>query len=114
MHNYPLQSDDAWIWLIVERGKETVQICRECQLIMHAASKLEQYSIPLVKDLFSAFSGDNSFYKAENESSEWTERTGYFTELDFKQYVVLNTHKSPFDTTVYHLDGNYIPGKEFL
>ena len=205
MHNYPLRSDDARIWLIVERGKETMQICRDCQLIMHAAAVFHSSCQRFVL---------NFFNEAKYESSESTERTGWglqavcgdkhsqksfrynclplgwelhtrqgiviigyyvyqsathrpcleawqgdsanlqgllahnacsiplllskicsqpfletthFTKLkmsqaneqkeldrDFKQYMVLNTHKSPFDTTVYHLDGNYIPGKEFL
>ena len=50
---------------MMKRDKETVHICGDYKLTVNASSKLEQYPIPRVEDLFSALSGGKYFSKLD-------------------------------------------------
>ena len=77
---------------VLKRDKETVRICGDYKLTVNAASKLEQYPIPRVEDLFSALSGGKYFTKLDmSQAYQQIE-----LDEDSKQYVVINTHKGLF------------------
>ena len=84
-----------WAALIVpvmKSDKESVRICGDYKLTVNAASKLEQYPIPRVKDLFATVAGGKFFTKLDMS------HVYQQIELDnvSKQYVVINTHKGIF------------------
>ena len=72
--------------------KESVRICGDYKLTVNVASKLEQYPIPRVEDLFATVAGGKFFTKLDMSHAYQQ------IELDdaSKQYVVINTHKGLF------------------
>ena len=76
----------------MKHDKETVHICGDHKLTVNAASKLEQYPIPRVEDLFSSLSGGKYFSKLDmSRAYQQIEQ-----EEDSKQSVVINTHTGLF------------------
>ena len=77
---------------VMKRDKETVRICGDYKLTVNTASKLEQYPIPQIEDLFAALSG-GQYFSTLDMSQAYQQ-----IELDdeSKQYVVINTHKGLF------------------
>ena len=77
---------------VMKRDKESVRICGDYKLTVNVASKLEQYPIPHVEDLFAAVAGGKFFTKLDMSHAYQQ------IELDntSKQYVVINTHKGLF------------------
>ena len=74
---------------VMKHDKETVRICRDYKVTVIAATKLEQYPIPHVEDLFSALSG-GKYYSKLDMSRAYQQIN---LEEDSKQFVVINTHK---------------------
>ena len=54
---------EAPIVPVMKHDKETVCYCGDYKLTVNATSKLEQYPIPRVEDLFSTLSGGKYFSK---------------------------------------------------
>lgn len=77
---------------VLKHDKETVRICKYYKLTVNTASKLEQYPISRVKNLFKAISGGKYFLKLDMiQAYQQLE-----LDEDSKQYVVINTHKGFF------------------
>ena len=77
---------------VMKSDKESVRICGDYKLTVNVASKLKQYSIPRVEDLFATVAGGEFFTK-------WDMSHAYEQiELDnaSKQYIVINTHEGLF------------------
>ena len=77
---------------VMKSDKESVRICGDYKLTVNVASKLEQYPIPRVEDLFATVAGGKFFTKLDMSHAYQQ------IELDdaSKQYVVINTHKGLF------------------
>ena len=77
---------------VLKSNKESLSLCGDYKLMVNQASKLDQYPIPPVEDLFSALSGGNTFSKLDMSQVHQQ------IELDeeSKQFVVVNTHKGLF------------------
>ena len=90
----PVQFADraAPIVPVLKSDKESLLLCGDYKLTVNQASKLDQYPIPRVEDLFSALSGGNTFLKLDMRQAYQQ------IELDeeSKQFVVVNTHKGLF------------------
>ena len=80
----------------VLKPDNTVRICGDYKLTVNKVSKLEQYPIPRVDDLFASLSGGQKFTKLDM-------RHAYHQiplEEESRKYVTVNTHKGLFTYNV--------------
>lgn len=73
----------------IVKPDKSVRICGDFRLTVNQASKLDQYPLPRIEDLFSNLSGGKTFSKLDLSQA--------YQQLalseDSKQYLVINTHK---------------------
>ncbi|PIK41134.1 hypothetical protein BSL78_22016 [Apostichopus japonicus] len=90
----PIQFADwaAPIVHILKGDKSSIQICGDYKVTVNKASKLDQYPVPKIEDLFATLAGRKTFSKLVMSQAYQQLKL----EEDFKQYVVINTHKGLF------------------
>lgn len=76
----------------VLKPDNTVRLCGDYKLTVNRVSKLEQYPIPRIEDLFATLSGGQRFTKLD--MSHAYHQIALDTES--KKYVTVNTHKGLF------------------
>lgn len=83
-----------WAAPIVPVLKEdkTARICGDYKLTVNQVSKLEEYPLPLVVDLFATLSGGKLFTKLDMSHAYQQ----LLLNEDSKEYVTINTHKGLF------------------
>ena len=71
---------------------DTVRLCGDYKLTVNQISKLEQYPIPRIEDLFAILTGGQKFTKLDLSPA--------YHQIPFdeeaKKYVTINTHKGLF------------------
>ena len=77
---------------VLKTDKKSIRICGDYKLTANKASRLEQYPIPKVEDLFSSLTGGIAFTKLDMSQAYQQ------LELDeqSKEVVTINTHKGLF------------------
>ena len=80
---------------VVKSDKQSVRICGDFHLTVNPVSKLDNYPIPKVEDLFTKLQGGKSFTKLDMCQA--------YQQLELadesKKYVVISTHKGLFQYT---------------
>ena len=74
---------------VVKSDKSSVRICGDFKLTVNKASKLDQYPIPRIEDLFATLNGGKTFTKLDMRQA--------YQQLpldeESKAYLVINTHR---------------------
>ena len=73
----------------VMKNDKTIRICGDFRVTINQASKLDQYPIPKVEDLFSQLSGGKTFTKLDMSQAYQQ----LLLDEDSQNFVVFNTHK---------------------
>ena len=77
---------------VLKADKTSIRICGDFKLAVNRASKLDQYPLPRVEDLFSTLSGGKTFSKLDMSQA--------YQQLplsqESKSYLVINTHRGLF------------------
>ena len=83
-----------WAAPIVPVLKEdkTAWICRDYKLTVNQVSKLEEYPLPRIEDLFATLSGGKLFTKLDMSQAYQQ----LLLDEESKEYVTINTHKGLF------------------
>ena len=80
---------------VIKSDKQSVRICGDFRLTVNPVSKLDNYPIPKVEDLFTKLQGGKSFTKLDMRQA--------YQQLELadesKKYVVISTHKGLFQYT---------------
>ena len=76
----------------VMKNDKTIRICGDFRVTINQASKLDQYPIPKVEDLFSQLSGGKTFTKLDMSQAYQQ----LLLDEDSQNFVVVNTHKGLF------------------
>ena len=75
---------------VVKSDKQSVRICGDFRLTVNPVSKLDNYPIPKVENLFTKLQGGKSFTKLDIHQA--------YQQLELadesKKYVVISTHKA--------------------
>uniref|UniRef100_A0A8C6WZ84 ribonuclease H n=1 Tax=Neogobius melanostomus TaxID=47308 RepID=A0A8C6WZ84_9GOBI len=71
---------------------ETVRICGDYKLTVNQVSKLEEYPLPRVEDLFATLAGGKLFTKLDMSHAYQQ----LLLDEESKEYVTINTHKGLF------------------
>ncbi|XP_060742372.1 uncharacterized protein K02A2.6-like [Tachysurus vachellii] len=80
----------------VLKPDKTVRLCGDYKLTVNRVSKLEQYPIPRLDDLFATLSGGQKFTKLDMSHAYHQ----IALDAESKKYVTVNTHKGLF---TYHV-----------
>ena len=93
LHIEPIQFS-RWAAPIVPVLKQdkTARICGDYKLTVNQVSKLEEYPLPRVEDLFATLAGGKLFTKFERSQAYQQ----LLLDEDSKEYVTINTHKGLF------------------
>ena len=83
----------------VRKPVGSIRICGDFKLTVNLASRLDQYSIPRVEDLFAQLNGGQLFTKLDMSHAYQQ----LVQEEESRKYVTVNTHKGLFTYTVCHL-----------
>lgn len=75
----------------VLKPDNTVQLCGDYKLTVNRVSKLEQYPVPRLDDLFATLSGGQKFTKLDMSHTYHQ-----IADEESKKYVTVNTHKGLF------------------
>ena len=76
----------------VLKQDKTARICGDYKLTVNQVSKLEEYPLPRVEDLFATLAGGKLFTKFERSQAYQQ----LLLDEDSKEYVTINTHKGLF------------------
>eukprot|EP00066_Takifugu_rubripes_P012215 XP_011601481.1 PREDICTED: uncharacterized protein K02A2.6-like [Takifugu rubripes] len=76
----------------VLKPDDTVRLCGDYKLTVNQISKLEQYPIPKIEDLFATLSGGQKFSKLDLSHAYHQ----ISLDEEAKKYVTINTHKGLF------------------
>lgn len=76
----------------VLKPDDSAKLCRDYKLTVNQVSKLEQYPIPRIEDLFASLSGGQKFTKLDLSHAYHQ----IPLDKEAKKYVTINTHKSLF------------------
>lgn len=76
----------------VLKEDKTARICGDYKLMVNQVSKLEEYPLPYIEDLFATLAGGKLFTKLD--MSQTYEQL--LLDKDSKEYVTINTHKGLF------------------
>ena len=90
---------------VIKRDK-SVRICGDFRLTVNAVSKLDNYPIPKVEDLFAKLGNGKLFTKLDLSKAYQQIRL----DDESKQYVVINTHKGLFRYTRLPFGVSSAPG----
>lgn len=90
----PVQYADwaAPIVPILKSDKVSVRICGDYKLTVNKASRIDNYPIPKIADIFSTLAGGKMFTKLDMSQAYQQLRL----DEESKQYVVINTHRGLF------------------
>ncbi|PIK56483.1 hypothetical protein BSL78_06598 [Apostichopus japonicus] len=77
---------------ILKADKSSIRICGDYKVTVNKASKLDQYPIPKIEDLFATLAGGKTFSKLDMSQAYQQLKL----DEDSKQSVVINTHKGLF------------------
>ncbi|PIK48902.1 hypothetical protein BSL78_14237 [Apostichopus japonicus] len=90
----PIQFADwaAPIVPILKADQSSIRICGDYKVSVNKASKLDQYPIPKIEDLFATLAGGKTFSKLDMSQTYQQLKL----DEDSKQYVVINTYKGLF------------------
>ena len=93
----PVENADwaAPIVAVLKSDRKSVRICGDFRTTVNPISKLNQYPIPRVEDLFATLRGGKKFTKLDL-SQAYQQLT---LDEDSRKYVVINTHKGLFRYT---------------
>ena len=95
-----LEPDEISEWaapivVVLKRDKKSVRICGDFRVTVNPVSKLDQYPIPKIEDLFACLS--NGKYYSKIDLSQAYQQL--LLDDNSKKYVVVNTHKGLFQFT---------------
>ncbi len=76
----------------VLKSDNTVRLCGDYKLTVNRVSKLEQYPIPRIEDLFATLSGGQKFTKLDMSHAYHQ----IALDVESRKYVTVNTHKGLF------------------
>ena len=85
---------------VLKADKKSVRICGDFSTAVNKASRLDNYPIPKVEDLFVKLQGGTIFTKLDMSQAYQQ----LLLDEESKKYVVVNTHKASSDLTVYPLE----------
>ena len=90
----PVQFADwaAPIVPVLKSDKSSIRICGDFKITINRATKLDQYPIPKIKDLFAKLSGGKMFTKLDLSQAYQQVRL----DAASKELVVINTHRGLF------------------
>jgi len=93
---------------ILKADRKSIRICGDYKLTTNKASRLEQYQLPKIEDMFSSLSGVVSFTKLDMCQAYQQ------LELDdqSKEIVTINTHKGLFSYQRLPFGVSSAPGKQ--
>ena len=77
---------------VLKPDRKSIRICGDYKLTANKASRLEQYPLPKVEDLFSTLAGDITFTKLDMSLAYQQ----LVLDDDSKEIVTINTHKGLF------------------
>ena len=79
----------APIVAVLKSDKESVRICGDYKRTVNQATKVEQYPLPRIEDLFTALAGEEAFTKLDLSQAY----TQIPLDPSVKKFTVINTPK---------------------
>ena len=90
----PIQFSDwaAPIVPVLKSDGESIRICGDFKVTINQVSKLDQYPIPKIEDLFTKLAGGKTFTKLDMSQAYQQ----LVLDKESRKYVVINTHRGLF------------------